>query len=165
MYNICIYCSTLILYVCMYVCMYIYIYICMYMYIYVCICIYMYVCICIYIYVCICMYMYIYICMYIKYWSCAGHLHDCRQYNYITDSSNKMTIHMTIKSKNSTEHSTWCEMTIPSPLSRAYLLNAVMLETHVTICSHQQHQSYRRPCMTTCCQGLNCNKTIYDYFE
>jgi hypothetical protein len=121
--------------------------------------------ICMYVCMHACMYIHKYICMYVKYWSCARHPHDCRQSNHITDNSNKMTIHMTIRSKNSIQYFAWCEMTIPSHLIKAYLLNAIMLETHVTIFSHQQHHSCWRPCMTTCRQGLNCNKTKYDYFE
>jgi hypothetical protein len=72
---------------------------------------------------------------------------------------------MTIRNKNSTQHYAGCEMTIPSHLSKTYILNAVMLQTHVTICSHQQYHSCQQPYMTTCRQGLNCNKIKYDYFE
>jgi hypothetical protein len=72
----------------------------------------------------------------VKYWLCVGHSNDCRHCNHITDNNNKKTRHMTISSNNSTQHSTRHEMTT-SHLSRAYSLNAVMLEMHVIICSHQ----------------------------
>jgi hypothetical protein len=76
--------------------------------------------VCMYVHMSICMYVCIVeYCIEVKYWSCAGHLHDCRQCNYITDNSNKMTIHMTIRSNNNTQHSGQWKMTTPSHLSRA----------------------------------------------
>jgi hypothetical protein len=75
-------------------------------------------------------------CIDIKYWSCTTHPHDYRHCDHITDNSNKMTIHITISNKNSTQYSARCKMTIPNHLSRALLLNAIMLEMHVTIFSH-----------------------------
>jgi hypothetical protein len=83
-------------------------------------------CVCMY----VCMYAWLCICMYIYYY-----MYDCRHCSHITKNSNKKSIYMTISSSNI--HFSWCEMTTWSHLSRAWLLNAVMLEMHVTICSHQ----------------------------
>jgi hypothetical protein len=82
--------------------------------------IYVHMNVCIYVRMSICMYICIVeYCIEVKYWSCAGHSHDCRECDHITDNSNKMTIHMTIRSNNNIQHSAQCKMTTPSHLSRA----------------------------------------------